>query len=271
MSTSRANVCVVGFGLLLVATMIAAQEGAAPKRQPGRGEKEKAPPPARVEKADVTQPVRADQGASKADSQLAACLIVDNQGEIAIAQLAEQKSQNKEIQAFAQKMVEDHQKMISDLQRFAGAIGHQPRATNRLDANEAKSEPRVKGNRRDENRVQPGASAPIAQGQGEMGLDFIALKRELGQKCVESTQTEMEKKEGAEFDKCFAFHQVMVHMRAIDTMEVFKGHASGELQTVLTEGLQVAQTHLQHAKDLAKKVEGSHNPTTATTAPAKTN
>jgi hypothetical protein len=39
-------------------------------------------------------------------------------------------------------------------------------------------------------------------------------------------------------------------------MKVARNHASPELQQALDEGIQTASDHLQHAKDLAKKLEG---------------
>jgi hypothetical protein len=50
--------------------------------------------------------------------------------------------------------------------------------------------------------------------------------------------------------------QVMEHMGMVDKLEVFSRHASPELQAVLQEGLQTAQQHLEHAKQLHKQLEG---------------
>jgi hypothetical protein len=50
--------------------------------------------------------------------------------------------------------------------------------------------------------------------------------------------------------------QIMKHMEAIDTMKVFKEHGSDEFAQVLDEGICTAQTHLDHAKQIMKQVEG---------------
>jgi predicted outer membrane protein len=88
-----------------------------------------------------------------------------------------------------------------------------------------------------------------------MGINFIALKRELGEKCLATAKRELEQKKGAEFDQCYMFQQVMMHHHAKDTMEVFKNHASPELRQLIEEGLETVEMHLEHAKKLAKKVD----------------
>jgi predicted outer membrane protein len=49
------------------------------------------------------------------------CLLIKNQMEIELSQFAAQQSQNPEVKQFAQQMVQDHQKMVQQLQEIAGA------------------------------------------------------------------------------------------------------------------------------------------------------
>ena len=44
---------------------------------------------------------------------------------------------------------------------------------------------------------------------------------------------------------------------AIDTMKVLKEHGSDEFAQTLDEGIRTAQTHLDHAKQLMKQLEGA--------------
>jgi predicted outer membrane protein len=176
-----------------------------------------------------------------ADAELATCLSIDNQGEIDAAHMALQKSQNAEVKQFAQEMVDAHAKMIQDLQRFTGGA------------------------------VQTSATAPAGAGQAPVGtvqqaggaahqaangLDHIALKQELADQCKQTMQREWGEKSGAEFDKCYIGQQIGAHLHAIDAMRVAQNHASPELQQALDQGVQTASAHLQHAKDLMKKLEG---------------
>lgn len=84
---------------------------------------------------------------------------------------------------------------------------------------------------------------------------IIQIKEELTKQCIESAQRELSQKQGREFDKCFMGMQVAAHMEMLDTLTVYKNHASSELQQVIEEGLQTTKQHLEHAKQLAKKTD----------------
>jgi hypothetical protein len=120
----------------------------------------------------------------------------------------------------------------------------------------------VAGNDR-RNSVNPGA-AELQPGRGQMGgaTDFVSLKHELGQQCLQSGQRELGSKQGAEFDKCYIGMQIAKHQEAADVMTVFRRHASGQLGQTIDEGLPVVQSHLEHAKQLIKQLESS-TPATA--------
>jgi predicted outer membrane protein len=90
-------------------------------------------------------------------------------------------------------------------------------------------------------------------------LDPVNLKMELKEQCLSSARSELEQKSGAEFDKCFMGMQVMEHVAAVDTLTVFQKRASPELAQTLTEALTTVQAHLEHARSLAKKLDGNRD------------
>lgn len=57
------------------------------------------------------------------DGQLAACLIIGNQKEIALSQFGQQQTQNEDVKAFAQQLVQDHQQFVSKLEQIASQGG----------------------------------------------------------------------------------------------------------------------------------------------------
>src|SRR5438046_2015376 len=60
------------------------------------------------------------------DRMLAHCLIIDNRGEIEMAQFALQHSQNDDVKNFAQQLIVDHSKMLASLERLGrGAQSNQ--------------------------------------------------------------------------------------------------------------------------------------------------
>ncbi|MBX3440189.1 MAG: DUF4142 domain-containing protein [Planctomycetaceae bacterium] len=199
------------------------------------------------------------------DSQLAACLIIDNQKEIALAEFVAQKTQNEDVKAFAQKMIQGHQQIVQQLHDLAAAGGYQT-AQLSIDAGAQRDATQA-------DRGQPGARTPQTQrnpetadsptarraarpelGEGH-GVDFITLKREMAQQCLQTARHELEQKSGAEFDECYMWGQVMGHMAMNDALQVISRHASPELQEVLRSGQQTTKDHLAQAKKITEQLE----------------
>src|SRR5690606_24443151 len=63
-----------------------------------------------------------NQGLSK---HLAACVALGNQEEIAISQVGLQRAQNEKVKQFAQQMINDHGKYLSELEQFAPQVAQQ--------------------------------------------------------------------------------------------------------------------------------------------------
>src|SRR5690606_36462025 len=78
----------------------------------------------RIERGTATERQAAPAGSMR-DAQFAACLIIDNEMEIALARLAAQHSQNDQVKQFAQKMIQDHQQYVQQLQDVAASGGYQ--------------------------------------------------------------------------------------------------------------------------------------------------
>jgi predicted outer membrane protein len=212
------------------------------------------------------------QQSAHTDAQLAAWLIVDNQNEVALAKLGQERAKNDDIKQLAEKMRDDHQQMVSKLQQFAGTVGNQqPRAGNnaqneeRRDAQDVNANARAAQANNNPQAQQPanaeGAVAGANQAQMAHGINFVALKRELGAQCLQSAQRELGEKSGREFDECFLGMQLGIHHEAVVTMTVFRNHASPALQQVLDNGIQTAQAHLKHAKELMKDERNSKTET----------
>jgi predicted outer membrane protein len=232
----------------------------------------------RANPADTT----AGQARQPKDVTLASCLLIDNQTEVALAQFAEGRAQDQEVKQFAQKLAADHGEMIKKLHRFVGSSpgianpGAQPGRDSDLPGATLNPPSREKAAqpsqptpepRTSARQPQPRTTTPDAQrdrpGPGlgrpsmEREIDFVSLKRELGEKCLQTAIAELEQKSGAEFDKCFVGMQIVAHLHAIDAMLVFQNHVSPELNKVLAEGIQTSRGHLQQAKDLAKRLDGA--------------
>jgi predicted outer membrane protein len=176
-----------------------------------------------------------------ADQQIAACLLVGNQGEIALAQLAEQKAKHKDVKEAAKQMVEDHTKLVHELNRWAGRWANNQQAG-------AGQVPQVQTG-----QFQNG------QPMADQGLDFVAIHQQIGQQCLESAKREFNEKQGDEFDKCYIGQQIGAHMHMLDTLKVVRQHASPQFAQVLAQGEQTTQKHLDHLKHIMKELESSNH------------
>jgi predicted outer membrane protein len=61
-----------------------------------------------------------------ADRDIAEMLAIDNQGEVAMAKLADSKAQTSIVRLFAERMVDDHTKMLQELRPFKAAMNMAP-------------------------------------------------------------------------------------------------------------------------------------------------
>jgi predicted outer membrane protein len=268
-------------GILLFAGLLVAQEAA---RQPAV-QRDPAPrdvAPAR--EADSPRGEAADQ--RPLDRLMVQCLTTANKGEIAISKFAQQKSQNKEVQAFAEQMVKEHSQFLAQLERFssAGAGSAEPRrdATERepaVDRTPGTADPaspraeRIEGRRevreaREERREERRERVAevrdtVRAARGGLVEKLIEINQEVGQRCVATAQRELDQKDGAEFDRCFMGMQVGAHLKMVDELSVFKNHASPNLQAILSQGLETSTQHLAHAKKLAQQLEKSSAAATA--------
>jgi predicted outer membrane protein len=171
-----------------------------------------------------------------ADWQIAEWLIVDNQGEIALAEKAEQAASDDDVKEFAQNVLDDHHKFLQKLQRQVGAT-----------------------NRGGQPTVRQGQGAAAAARSAVQGLDIVAVKQQLGEECRKSALHELGQKNGAEFDKCYMGMQIGMHMQMLDALKVFSRYASPELDRLIEEGQDTTQEHLERAKHIMASLEGKRD------------
>src|SRR5262245_47409367 len=179
----------------------------------------------------IGQPGLAGQQSGAADQQIAACLFVECSNHIEISKLGQQKAESEEVREFAEKMVSDHTPACQELQQLAGNLAA--------------------------DRGQPAGRPGAAGGQRAAGgqLDWLSIKKEIGQQCLTSAKQELGSKQGIEFDKCFMGMQIGGHMKTVDELKVLKNHVSSELAQKLDKQMQTAQQHLQLAKQIEQKLK----------------
>ncbi len=230
---------------------------------------------------------QADRGGrGSIDHYAAACTANENENEIAIAQLAEKKSQNPEVKAFASMMVKEHTAFLEKLRPFEAGRQHQDAAGAARDkkrpvADENVRNDRADGSRDDANRPanprvdvdapnvqvqvrrEPGQAGQMRQHGGIPVQTLVQISDEIAKRCLASAQRELNSKEGEEFDRCFIGMQVGAHTKMVDALSVVQNHVSPELQQILSDGVETSQRHLTEAKKLHEILEKSRASQTA--------
>lgn len=202
------------------------------------------------------------------ESYLASCLLMKNQAEVEFAQFAEQQSQNPEIKQFAQKLVQDHTQLVQKLQPLAGmfAAGQQGSTSTRIENHQIDTQ----RNASDTTRLpgSPGAAAnnqanrsltsTQTQQQGQSGAlhQLAQIERQIGEHCKQALKEELQSKTGADFDKCYVGAMIGAHMQALSALEVIGQQTQGQLAEVAQQAQPIVQQHLDHAKQLAKQLDG---------------
>jgi predicted outer membrane protein len=216
---------------------------------------------------------------------LAGCLLAKNGAEVELSQFAEKQAESPEVKKFAQMMIQDHQKMIQQLEQLAGTHGNTSRQADRSnDASSTDAGNQGLGNRtsgnssldvgtpgtgdstrsersgrdtRDRtavdsrtirtNEASPGSNAAIHQ--------LAQIERQIVERQTQATLEDLQQKSGAEFDKCFVGGAIVAHVHMIAALQVIEQQGQGQLAQVAKQARPVAEQHLEHAKQLMKQLE----------------
>jgi predicted outer membrane protein len=235
-------------------------------------------------------------GASQAiDQFFANCLLIHNQGEVELSELAQQKSENPQVKQFAEQMIQDHRQMIQQLQQIASAqAGSRASATSATETDTRSDAGAVASGRRDTDistegtpgttaapsdtdaaqasprstasdlpgssaasstTSETGLSAAGATGSGVV-MQLAAIDTQIAQRMLQMTKDELQQKSGAEFDKCYIGSAIPAHVQALAALEVLGQQSQGQLAQLAQQARPKVQQHLDHAKELMQQLEG---------------
>src|SRR5205823_3852934 len=108
--------------------------------------------------------------------------------------------------------------------------------------------------------IQPGQAGQTGQQrqQGQFtpgGQQAAGGEKQIGEQCLASVKQELGAKQGIDLDKCFMGQQIGAHLKVVDELKVLRNYASGQLRETLDKELQMAQTHLQQAKQIEQQLK----------------
>jgi predicted outer membrane protein len=203
--------------------------------------------------------------AQQVEQYLAKCLLAKNQGEVELAELAQQQSENPEVKQFAEMLVKDHSAMVQKLQPLAGvgqARGGQDEYNRRENAADA---PRLPGSPGADQARTPSDDSSLtgtapADASGGALMQLAAIEKKIHDQCLQAMREELQQKTGAEFDECFIGGQVGGHIQMVAALGVIGQETQGQLQEIVKQAQPKTQQHLEHAKQLAKQLKSSGTP-----------
>jgi len=208
-------------------------------------------------------------GGNQADVQryIVGCLLTKNQGEVEMGQFAQQQSQNQQVKEFAQQMVQDHGKLVQQLQQLSGKQTTAAENNDRDSASpsrEAAGQTNTVGdaaiaNHRSDNTIRAGEGGA----GGNSAVDqLMAIERQISQQCLQNAKEELQQKKGVEFDKCYIGSQIDGHMQMLAALEVLQQQGPDQVKQIAQKAKPDVQKHLDHAKQIMQQLEGASGSTT---------
>lgn len=165
------------------------------------------------------------------DSFIASCLLLGNQEEVALAEMASEKAENDKVKEFAQMMIEDHQKVIQKLEQHA------------------KSGISIDGDAQQ-------STASTQAGAGNLD-QVLQMSQQAAKECLSMTKSELETKQGADFDMAYMGSHVGAHIGMLAKLKASEQHASSELASLVSESSKTVKSHFEKAKKICKELESS--------------
>jgi len=221
--------------------------------QPDRGERAREIVDEIVESVQhKLQPMQSPQGSM--DSQIADCLLIQNQAEINLARFALKHVQDARVKQFAETMIRDHEDFGAKLARFAGHGDrfHNLNATTRehprTTATEQTSQPALTVEGKRGNRIEVTAAKPISV--SPVADDWFNLELAASENCQRMTKECLSKMKGDHFDHGYLGSQIGAHIAVLSKLEAADHYVSGELKDLLQDAQKTVKQHQARAEDL---------------------
>ncbi|BBO32282.1 DUF4142 domain-containing protein [Lacipirellula parvula] len=160
--------------------------------------------------------------------EIAACMLLGNQEEVALAQFAEQHADHAQVKEFAKALAAAHTSAIASIKKAVPEV-----ADLQLTANKG------------------GKATAAHQHQA------LALLQQVKSECLALTEKELSEYKGNEFDQAFIGQQVGAHIGMLAHLRGSKNFASPELQKVISEAEKTTEAHMAEAKKIMSQLRAN--------------
>lgn len=100
------------------------------------------------------------------------------------------------------------------------------------------------------------------------GVSLLDLRSQIARHELQLLQRDLAASQGPEFDRAFMRDQVRAHLHMLAALRSMRDYASPDLQTVLDQGAQTTERHLQHARAVMSSLDSPQAQTAAATGDA---
>jgi predicted outer membrane protein len=170
---------------------------------------------------------------NKLQQSMAACLALANHCEIELAKVALDKSQNADVRAFAQKMIDDHTAALEKLKQFMPQA-NTAQSTDRKDEKTDAQKKQWANQHHD----------PMQQLMQKVAKNELAMTKEV-----------LMRYEGADFDMGYLGQQIMAHTQMLAKLYAMQDQGSPQFQTTVKNLIETVDKHFKHASQLSRQVE----------------
>ncbi|BBO34258.1 DUF4142 domain-containing protein [Lacipirellula parvula] len=159
--------------------------------------------------------------------EIAACMLLGNQEEIALAQFAEQHAEHADVKEFAKALVAAHTNAVASIKKAAPEVAD----------------------------LQLTAGKGVTSDLKSQHHQALAMLQQVKSECLALTEKELGEYKGNEFDQAFIGQQVGAHIGMLAQLRGSKNFASPELQKVISEGEKTTEAHMAAAKKIMSQLK----------------
>jgi len=209
----------------------------------------------RTEQASATSAATRQQGSVTVKQAIVEKLKKANEAEIELAKLAQQKSDNAEVKQLAKMLIEDHQALNEQLKKYDASSESDSTTGTTGRATESKDSAT---DRQNQNRV--GVVSTVQQDTSEsrsamVPKELCDIAKKACENALAMTKEMLNEYKGQDFSMAFLGQQCVAHTMMLAELQAIQSVGPEELKPFTQTAISKIESHLDKAKQLAKKLE----------------
>jgi predicted outer membrane protein len=202
----------------------------------------------RYEARLVTSDAHSEQGPTVKEA-LVQKLIKANEAEIELAKLAQQKTDNEELKQLAAMIVKDHQQLNQTLNKHAGKQSAGNEGSGKSTADQASQD------RKRDQATTTSAKSERASDTPTVPKELCKVSEQACENALKMTKEMLSNYDGQDFNMAFLGQQCVAHTMMLAELKAIESTGPKELRDLASQAAKKVETHLEKAKQLAKKLE----------------